>query len=61
MLDHGGLVKLATYHGKNGMTTLLPRLVGEDAGLVSIYCDNGSAYIQFCSSVFDSRLCLPRR
>ena len=37
------------------MTTLLPRLAGDDAGLVSIYCDNGSAYLQFWRSVFERR------
>jgi hypothetical protein len=49
------LVRLGTYRGKNGMTTLLPRLAGDDAGLVSIYCDNGSAYLQFWRSVFERR------
>lgn len=54
-LDRDGLVKLVTYRGKSGMTTLLPRLPGDDAGLVSIYCDNGSGYIQFWRSVFERR------
>jgi hypothetical protein len=55
-LDQEGLVKLATYHGKGGrMTTLLPRLAADDAGLVTIYCDNGSAYLQFFRSVFERR------
>jgi hypothetical protein len=55
MLEAGRLVKLGTYRGKSGMTTLLPRLAGDDAGLVSIYCDNGSAYLQFWRSVFERR------
>jgi hypothetical protein len=54
-LEQAGLVKLATYRGKDRMTTLLPRLVADDAGLVTIYCDNGSAYLQFWRSVFDRR------
>jgi hypothetical protein len=54
-LQASQLVRLDTYRGKNGMTTLLPRLAGDDAGLVSIYCDNGSAYLQFWRSVFNRR------
>jgi len=54
-LETARLVRLATYRGKNDMTTLLPRLAGDDAGLVSIYCDHGSAYLQFWRSVFDRR------
>ena len=54
-LEADRLVKLATYRGKGRMTTLLPRLAGDDAGLVSIYCDNGSAYLQFWRSVFERR------
>jgi hypothetical protein len=54
-LEAEGLVKLATYRGKAGVTTLLPRLAGDDAGLVSICCDNGSASVQFRRSVFDRR------
>jgi hypothetical protein len=54
-LEADRLVRLGTYRGKNGMTTLLPRLAGDDAGMVSIYCDNGSAYLQFWRSVFERR------
>ena len=46
-LEAGRLVRLGTYCGKNGMTTLLPRSAGDDVGVVSIYCDNGSAYLPF--------------
>jgi hypothetical protein len=53
-LEDAGLVKLATYRGKS-MTTLLPRLAADDGGLVSIYCDKGSAYLQFFRSVFERR------
>ncbi len=55
-LEKAGLVRLATYRGKGGqMTTLLPRLASDDAGLVTIYSDNGTAYLQFFRSVFERR------
>jgi hypothetical protein len=54
-LEANRLVRLATYRGKSGTTTLLPRLAGDDAGLIGIYCDNGSAYLQFWRSVFERR------
>jgi hypothetical protein len=55
-LEQAGLVKLATFRGKSGqMTTLLPRLAADNAGLVTIYCDDGSAYLQFFRSVFERR------
>ena len=54
-LEQARLVKLYTYHGKAGILTLLPRLQTDDAGLVSIYNNNGSAYIQFWRSVFERR------
>jgi hypothetical protein len=55
-LERDGLVKLATYTGPSGITTLLPRLAGDDAGLVSISCDTETrAYMQFWRSVFERR------
>jgi hypothetical protein len=54
-LASDGLVRLATYRGTNGITTLLPRLAADDAGLVSIACDIRSAYMQFWRSVFERR------
>ena len=42
-------------NGKSGILTLLPRLVADDAGLVSIYNNNGVAYLQFWRSVFERR------
>jgi hypothetical protein len=55
-LTDEGLVKLATFHGKSGITTLLPRLAADDAGLVSISCDARSrAYMHFWRSVFERR------
>jgi hypothetical protein len=54
-LEKEHLVNLYTYHGKRGVVTLLPRLQIDDAGLVSIYNNHGSAYIQFWRSVFVRR------
>jgi hypothetical protein len=55
-LEHHGLVKLVTFRGNSGITTLLPRLASDDAGLVSISCDAKSrAYMQFWRSVFERR------
>jgi len=52
-LEHEGLVRLFTYHGK-GRKTLLPRLYGDDVGLATIWNDNG-AYISVWRSVFERR------
>lgn len=52
-LEHEGLVRLITYHGKN-RKTLLPRLYGDDVGLATIWNDNG-AYISVWRSVFERR------
>lgn len=46
-LEGAGLVKLATYRGKEGMTTLLPRLAADNAGLVTIPAKTGP---RTCSS-----------
>jgi hypothetical protein len=54
-LEQAQLVKLGTYHGKRGILTLLPRLVVDNVGLVSIYNNNGSAALQFWRSDFERR------
>ena len=54
-LEQARLVKLSTFHGKNGTLTLLPRLRADNGGLVSIYNKNGTASLQFCRSVFERR------
>lgn len=54
-LEQAKLVRLITYHGRNGVLTLLPRLVADNAGLVSIYNNKGTAYMQFWRSVFERR------
>jgi hypothetical protein len=51
--EHDGLVMLVTYRGKNGITTLLPYLIGDDAGLVSIVSGKESAYMTFFRSMFE--------
>jgi len=48
-------VQLETYHGKGNIKTLLPRLRSEGAGLVTIYKDSRSGYLQFWRSVFTRR------
>lgn len=53
-LGDRGLAQLSTYHGKAGITMLLPRL-SDGAGLVTIYMDTRSAYLQFWRSVFERR------
>jgi hypothetical protein len=53
-LGRRGLAQLSTYHGKTGITTLLPRL-SDGAGLVTIYKDTRSSYLQFWRSVFERR------
>lgn len=54
-LDRDGLVRLSTYRGKSGMVSLLPRLASDGAGLVTIYNDLKSAYVQFWRGVFERR------
>ena len=55
MLEREGLVKLSSYRGKGGLVTLLPRLAGDNAGLVTICNDIKSAYMQFWRGVFEPR------
>jgi hypothetical protein len=52
-LEQERLAKLWTVHGKNRLT-LLPYLIGDDAGLVTIWNDNG-AYLSVWRSVFERR------
>lgn len=49
------LATLATYQGKAGMTTLLPRLPDEGVGLATIYADRRRGYLQLWRSVFERR------
>ena len=53
-LEQEGLVRLSTYHGIAHRWTLLPRLLTEKAGLVTIW-NEGGAYLQFWRSVFERR------
>ena len=54
-LEREGLVKLSTNRGKGGIVSLLPRLASDNAGLVTIYNDINSAYMQFWRGVFERR------
>ena len=54
-MERDGRVRLVTYQGKSGITTLLPYLIGDDAGLVSIVSGKGPAYMTFFRSVFERR------
>jgi hypothetical protein len=54
-LDREGLVKLVSFRGRQVITTLLPRLAADNAGLVSIAIDNRTSYMQFWRSVFERR------
>jgi hypothetical protein len=51
-LEKEGLVQLRTGHGKNRRWTLLPRIPGEEAGLVTIWNDT-AASISLWRSVFE--------
>jgi hypothetical protein len=51
-LESEGLIKLGSYLGISGRATLLPRLTGYDAGLVTIWNDNGPV-LSVWRSVFE--------
>jgi TIR domain len=53
-LETRRLARLTTFHGKTGITTLLPRLP-DDAGLLTVYKDTRSSYLQLWRSVFERR------
>lgn len=53
-LQRDGLVRLFSYRGRSGRFTLLPRLPGDEVGLVTIWNDGG-AYISLWESVFHRR------
>lgn len=54
-LERQGYIELSTYEGVGAKRyTLLPRLVGVGAGLVTIWNDRGAS-LQFWRSVFERR------
>ncbi|MDE0237300.1 MAG: hypothetical protein OXN95_08765 [bacterium] len=54
-LEQRGFVRLATYEGKGKKQfTLLPRLIPENVGLVTIW-NQGGAYLAFWRSVFEKK------
>jgi hypothetical protein len=55
-LEREGLCRLSTYQGVGANRyTLLPRLQPDNAGLVTVWNDHGSASMQFWRSVFERR------
>jgi hypothetical protein len=54
-LERQGLAQLGTYEGRNGIVTLLPYPPGEQAGMVTVWKDVKSAYIQVWRKVFERR------
>ena len=54
-LDASGLISLPTYRAKNAITTLLPRLRGDNAGLATMYMEPKAIYLQLWPSVFKRR------
>jgi hypothetical protein len=52
-LEAEGLVRLQTYSGVAQRVTLLPRLRAEGVGMVTIWNDRGSAYLQLWRSVIE--------
>jgi hypothetical protein len=54
-LGRGGLVTLSTYRGKNDITTLLPRLRSDQAGLATVYLAPNGVYLQLWPTVFTRR------
>jgi hypothetical protein len=54
-LERQGLVTLWTYQNISGLTTLLPYVPGDEAGLVTVYNDKGTASLRFYRSVFERR------
>lgn len=53
-IEREGLAKLYTFHGKSNRWTLVPRLEPDNAGLVTVWNENGG-YLQFWRSVFERR------
>lgn len=54
-LEAKGYVKLSTFRGSGGRTTLLPTIVGDTAGLVTIWNDQGRPFLSFYQTVFERR------
>lgn len=54
-LEAEGLAKLSTYRGISGRFTLLPRLITENVGLVTVWNDRHTAYLTCWRSVFERR------
>jgi hypothetical protein len=53
-LEAHGLARLTSHHGKTGIVTLVPRL-SDGPGLVTVYKDTRSSYLELSRSVFERR------
>jgi hypothetical protein len=53
-LEARGLARLATHQGKTGITTLVPRL-SDGPGLLTVYKDTRSSYLELSRSVIERR------
>jgi hypothetical protein len=53
-LETRGLARVATHQGKTGIVTLVPRL-SDGPGLLTVYKDTRSSYLELSRSVFERR------
>jgi TIR domain len=53
-LEARGLAQLTTHQGKTGIVTLVPRM-SDGPGLVTVYKDTRSSYLELSRSVFERR------
>ena len=54
-LEAERVLRLLAYRASTGRTTLLPYLLSDDAGLITVWNDGGSSYISVWRSVFERR------
>jgi hypothetical protein len=53
-LEGEGVIRLLAYRGSTGRRTLLPYLVNDEAGLITVWNDGGF-WVSFWRSVFERR------
>jgi hypothetical protein len=53
-LEAEGVIRLLAFRGATGITTLLPYLINDEAGLITVW-NNGSFSMSFWRSVFERR------
>ncbi|HXH21154.1 MAG TPA: hypothetical protein VNN10_03925 [Dehalococcoidia bacterium] len=54
-MEARNLATLASYVGRSGAVTLLPRLRPDNVGLITIWNERGRAFLQYWRSVFERR------